>query len=340
MNEFDAMDRRRFARQLTAEGVALWAAGLDRGALADGTFAGLVAEGLAVGATIDATALARAAAHPDSPYREQLDQLAHRGVTGDAALAALRAYDARWACDVLADVFKSSEGRDGLVSVDLPEADGRAAQELRRAVARPGLLVRVNAGTRAGITLIEECLATGVGVQAAGVTSEDRYRQVLDAWIHGLHRASAEGLDLAGLASVASVPVGRFERAGHHEAAQALARRLYRIYEERLGEEDWAAPARLGAQPQRLMWTELTEPEQVARYVGWNTVSAPGLAVLRTRTWDAPLAGDTLGGQYSARNTAQARAAAPAFDAYLVARDAEALRAAPEPDGPEDVSGT
>lgn len=284
---------RRFAEQLRAEGVSLWLAGLHRGVLADGSFADAVASGRIAGAVSDAAVLAAELSRPDSPYREQVQQLAARGVVGAAAVTALQAYDARWACDALAGVFAATSGRDGLVSVELPGQSAAAALELQRAVGRPALLVRVPAGV---LPLVEECLGCGVGVEVTEVASTARYREVVEAWIGGLRAAAAKGLDLSAVPSVASVPLGAVERARGPETARSLARGLYRIYEERLGEPDWAELSRAGARPQRLLWTGIAEAQRVGEYVAWNTVIAAPAEVLRAATWEAELTGDTLSG--------------------------------------------
>jgi transaldolase len=286
-------DGRRFAEQLRAEGVSLWLAGLHRGVLADGSLADAVDCGRVVGAVSEAAVLAAELSRQDSPYREQLQQLASRRVVGEAALTALHAYDARWACDALAGVFAATGGRDGLVSVELPEQSAAAALELQRAVGRPAMLVRVPAGA---LTLVEECLSRGVGVEATDVVSAARYREVLEAWIGGLRAAAAKGLDLSALSSLASVPLGEVERAAGREAARSLARSLYRIYEERLGEPDWAELSRAGARPQRLLWIGIAEARQVTEYVAWNTVLAAPAEVLEAARTEAEMTGDTLSG--------------------------------------------
>ena len=57
-------------------------------------------------------------------YLPQIQELALRQVDADEALRTLIAYDARWACDVLHEVYARSSGVDGRVSVDLdPRSD-------------------------------------------------------------------------------------------------------------------------------------------------------------------------------------------------------------------------
>ncbi|MFJ9944175.1 beta/alpha barrel domain-containing protein [Streptomyces erythrochromogenes] len=115
--------------------------------------------------------------------------------------------------------------------------------------------------TGAGLVALEECLAQGIGVDPDLVFSVERYEEVLDAVLRGLERALPAGLPLGEIVATASVPVGLLDaevnarlaapygtgpETAHGTAALAVARRIYRAREERLGTDWWRSCARPG----------------------------------------------------------------------------------------------
>ncbi|MGK5733537.1 transaldolase family protein, partial [Streptomyces sp. URMC 124] len=292
-------------RELLAEGVSPWLDGLRRSLLASGTLARLVAAGEVRGATSDPGALASEVAG-GSAYGQQLSHLACRSVPPAVAVQALCAYDLRSACDELRPVFAATQGLDGYVSMGLDPRPGGAARgtacavvdaavALHRAACRPNALVKI-AATDDGLAAAGACLARGIGVHVTDVFSVRRYEQVVDVWFAGLERARGAGLDLSAIPSVVSLPVGRIDaavdavagprrRAGR--ASLAVARLVYRRYEEALGSARWRVLATAGARPQRVMWSVGSPVETVPRgvpyvesLVAWGTVSAMSEATL------------------------------------------------------------
>jgi transaldolase len=307
-------------RELAAEGVSPWLDGIDRDLIAAGRFARLVEETGILGATSNPAQLAKAVADERSAYRGQLTALARRRVDADSAIGALLLHDARLAGDELRGVFSGTGGHDGHVSIDLDPglADDAVAMvavatELFVELDRPNAMVKIPA-TDEGLVAIRECLAKGIGVHAAEVFSVHRYRQVVHAYFEGLAEAKSAGLDLAMIASVASLPVGVFDaevdaRLAEHESADARAlvgtgalanaRLMYCAYDERLGSQRWRGLQADGARPQRLMWTS-SGAEHVDRIVGWGTVTAMSLSAIESVTRHGELRGDTLTGECAA----------------------------------------
>ncbi|MEU7279148.1 transaldolase family protein [Streptomyces sp. NPDC045431] len=240
-----------------------------------------------------------------------------RGVPLDAVRAA---------CDGLLDVPGAPGPQWGFVAVAVavepPSASGprpgpesgplvAAARMVCAGVDRPNLLVRLPA-TRAGRAAAAACLAEGIGVQSTGVHSAEHYAAVLDAHLAGLERALARGVDVAGVATAASCPVGPLDaavnarldrlpggagRALRDTAGQATARLLHRTREERLCGARWRALRAAGARPPMLVWTG-TGPAHVPALVGWNTVHALTLDTLEAAAERGGLGGDTLLGRH------------------------------------------
>lgn len=261
-------------RQLTDEGVAIWLDDMSRGRLTTGNLADLVRDKHVVGVTTNPTIFQKAISESDL-YDRQLRDLAVRGVEVEEALRMVTTFDVRWACDVLRPVYDASAGIDGRVSI---EVDPRLAHETDRTVAearqlwwlvdRPNLFIKIPA-TRAGLPAIARCVAEGISVNVTLIFSLERYAAVMDAYLDGMERARAAGLDLSRLTSVASFFVSRvdteidkrLDKLGSPDAAElrgkaaiANARLAFQKYEEVFSSPRWQALAQAGATPQRPLW--------------------------------------------------------------------------------------
>ncbi|MEV4441601.1 transaldolase family protein [Streptomyces sp. NPDC049577] len=320
-------------RELIAEGVSPWLDGLGRSLITSEFLDRLVAGGGIRGATTDITALADDMA-TGSAYHQQLSHLAHRSVPTDTALLALCAYDLRLACDALMPVHTATRGFDGQVSMDIDPALSHdaaatvaAAERLFESACRPNALVKIPA-TDEGLVAIGHCLAKGISVHVTQIFSVRRYDEVVHTWFDGLERALAAGVDLTGISSLASLPVGRIDTevdarlddldapgaaALRGTAALATARLVFRLYEESLGCRRWRALTAAHARPQRLMWNISAFPPAPApesgtaagahylrELVAWGTVTAMSADTLRAAAGQCPLEGDTLSDEHRA----------------------------------------
>jgi len=255
-------------------GVAVWLDDLSRERLRTGNLKDLVAERRVVGVTTNPTIFASALAKGES-YDEQLEQLRAQGTDVDGAVFAITTDDVREAADVLRPVYDATDGVDGRVSIEVDprlahdaQATVDSARALWSTVDRPNVFIKIPA-TLDGLRAITEVLADGISVNVTLIFSLERYRAVLDAFLEGLERASANGHDLAPIASVASFFVSRVDAAidprldeiGSPEAAElrgkaaiANARLAYGVYEEVVASDRWQALAAAGAKPQRPLW--------------------------------------------------------------------------------------
>ncbi|MET8635115.1 transaldolase [Streptomyces sp. NPDC004096] len=261
-------------KRLSDAGVSIWLDDLSRKRIASGNLAELVAAKHVVGVTTNPS-IFQAAIGSGEGYEEQLADLAARGVTVDEAVRMMTTADVRDAADILRPVHEATSGRDGRVSI---EVDPRLAHRTRATVAeakqlawlvdRPNVMIKIPA-TDAGLPAITEVIGRGISVNVTLIFSLERYRQVMDAYLAGLEKASAAGLDLSTIHSVASFFVSRVDseidkrltKLGTDEAlalkgraALANARLAYEAYEEVLAGERWLALARSGANEQRPLW--------------------------------------------------------------------------------------
>ncbi|GAA3898471.1 MULTISPECIES: transaldolase [Streptomyces] len=312
-------------KRLSDAGVSIWLDDLSRKRIASGNLAELVAAKHVVGVTTNPS-IFQAAIGSGEGYEEQLADLAARGVTVDEAVRMMTTADVRDAADILRPVHEATHGRDGRVSI---EVDPRLAHRTRATVAeakqlawlvdRPNVMIKIPA-TDAGLPAITEVIGRGISVNVTLIFSLERYRQVMDAYLAGLEKANAAGLDLSTIHSVASFFVSRVDseidkrltKLGTDEAlglkgraALANARLAYEAYEEVFAGERWLALARAGANEQRPLWasTGVKDPAYkdtlyVDELVAPGTVNTMPEATLDATADHGDIRGDAVTGGY------------------------------------------
>ncbi|MER5433592.1 transaldolase [Streptomyces sp. NPDC002588] len=323
--------------RLSDEGVSIWLDDLSRKRITSGNLARLVATRNVVGVTTNPS-IFQAAIGSGEGYEEQLADLAARGVTVDEAVRMMTTADVRAAADVLHSVYTTSGGRDGRVSI---EVDPRLAHDTAATVAeakqlawlvdRPGVMIKIPA-TKAGLPAITEVIGLGISVNVTLIFSLERYREVMDAYLAGLEKAAAKGLDLSAIHSVASFFVSRVDAeidkrltllgtdealALKGRAALANARLAYQAYEEVFAGKRWTALAGARANRQRPLWasTGVKDPAYkdtlyVDDLVAPGTVNTMPEATLNATADHGVITGDTVTGGYP-----QARADLAAVEA-------------------------
>lgn len=254
-------------KALSDAGVSIWLDDLSRDRLTSGNLAELIETKSVVGVTTNPTIFAAALSDGDS-YAGQL-----QGLTDvDEAIRLATTTDVRDAADLLKPIYDRTGGFDGRVSIEVsPElahetdATVAEAQKLYDVVGRENLLVKIPA-TKAGIPAIAEVIGRGISVNVTLIFNEDRYREVMDAYLTGLETADAAGRDLSSIHSVASFFISRVDveidarltALGREDlkgkAAIANAQVALGAFEEVFGSERFAALKAKGANPQRPLW--------------------------------------------------------------------------------------
>ncbi|MFI1921825.1 MULTISPECIES: transaldolase [unclassified Streptomyces] len=329
--------------RLSDEGVSIWLDDLSRKRIVSGNLAELVETKNVVGVTTNPS-IFQAAIGSGEGYEEQLADLAVRGVTVDEAVRMMTTADVRSAADILHSVYTATGGRDGRVSIEVdPRLAHRTAATVAEAkqlawlVDRPNVMIKIPA-TRAGLPAITEVIGLGISVNVTLIFSLERYREVIDAYLAGLEKAAAKGLDLSRIHSVASFFVSRVDAeidqrltvlgtdaalALKGRAALANARLAYAAYEEVFAGDRWTALSGAGANKQRPLWasTGVKDPAYkdtlyVDDLVAPGTVNTMPEATLNATADHGDITGDTVTGGY-----AQARADLAAVEALGVSYD-------------------
>ncbi|MFB8271408.1 transaldolase [Streptomyces sp. NPDC055955] len=318
-------------KRLSEEGVAIWLDDLSRKRITSGNLAELIDQQHVVGVTTNPSIFQKAISHGDG-YEQQLADLATRKVTVDEAIRMITTADVRDAADILRPVFDATEGQDGRVSI---EVDPRLAHETAATVAeakqlawlvdRPNTLIKIPA-TKAGLPAITEVIGKGISVNVTLIFSLERYREVMDAYLAGLEKAKAAGLDLSKIHSVASFFVSRvdseidkrLDALGTDEGVQALkgkaalanARLAYEAYEEVFSSDRWAALDKAQANKQRPLWasTGVKDPAYkdtlyVVDLVAPGTVNTMPEATLDATADHGEITGNTIAGTYDQSRT-------------------------------------
>ena len=314
-------------KSLSAEGVSIWLDDLSRKRIESGNLAELLEKSHVVGVTTNPS-IFQAAIGSGEGYEEQLADLATRKVTVDEAVRMMTTADVRAAADILRPVYDTTQGRDGRVSI---EVDPRLAHETAATIAeakqlawlvdRPNVMIKIPA-TKAGLPAITEVIGLGISVNVTLIFSLERYREVMDAYLAGLEKAKAAGLDLSTIHSVASFFVSRvdaeidkrLDKVGTDEAtslkgkaALANARLAYEAYEQVFASPRASELEAAGANKQRPLWasTGVKDPSYkdtlyVDELVAPGTVNTMPEGTLNATADHGDIHGDAVTGTYDA----------------------------------------
>lgn len=201
---------------LSAVGVSIWLDDLSRERIRTGGIQTLIAERNVVGITTNPTIFAAALAKGEA-YDAQVSELAAAGTPVTTAVFEITTDDVAAASDIFRPVYDATGGFDGRVSIEVEPGfahDAAAtiaqAQQLWAKVNRPNAMIKIPA-TIEGLEAITETIAAGISVNVTLIFSLERYRAVVNAYLTGLEKAKAAGIDLSTIHSVASFFVSRVD---------------------------------------------------------------------------------------------------------------------------------
>jgi transaldolase len=260
--------------ELQAYGQSFWYDNIRRKFLHDGSIQSLIDDDGLRGMTSNPSIFEKAIGNSDD-YDDQIAGLVAQGDTPAAVYEALALADIRAACDMFADLYDSSKGGDGFVSLEVSphlahdEVETIAeARRLHSAVNRPNVMIKVPA-TAEGIPAIAELIGDGINVNITLMFSMAHYEAVANAYVEGLTKLLARGGDPAKVASVASFFVSRVDTAVDKKlealedpAAEALmgkaaianSKLVYGRFKEIFHGEAFERLRSAGAPAQRLLW--------------------------------------------------------------------------------------
>lgn len=324
-------------------GTSVWLDDLSRERLETGNLREMIATTGIVGVTTN-PAIFAAAMSKGTAYDAQIAELKTSGASVDEAVYAMAIDDVRAACDEFADIYRTSGGKNGRVSIEVDpriydnyEATIAQARELYQRVGRENVMIKIPATTES-LPAITDALAEGISVNVTLIFSVARYREVMQAFIEGINRAHAAGLDVSKIHSVASFFVSRVDaeidkrldaigseeaKALKGKAGVANAHLAYAAYQDVFAQAQLPA----GTNVQRPLWasTSVKNPDYpatlyVSELAGPNTVNTMPEPTLRAVLEGTAITGDTLSGKQPAAEALFAQLATVGVDTVDVFR--------------------
>lgn len=255
---------------LTEAGVSVWLDQIRRSLLDGGELVRMVSEDCLRGLTAN-SAIFEQAIRRSNDYDKDLESLAREQLDAPAIYGRLVVRDVQMAADILAEAHRTSNARDGFVSLGVSprlahDTEGMLAESRSywERLGRPNVMIKLP-GTAEGMRASEEALHEGVNVHVTLLFSISGYERAAEAYLRALERRLEKRLPLK-VSSVAGLfvsPVdtvvdrelavhGREELRG--KAGIANARAAYRRFEEIFDGPRWAALRHAGALVQRPLW--------------------------------------------------------------------------------------
>jgi transaldolase len=285
---------RNALQRLQEQGQSPWLDYVSRRLITSGRLADLIEQGI-TGLTSNPVIFQKAIAGSPS-YDADLYRLTREGRSVAEIYDALVLDDIRAAATTLLPIYQRTNGRDGLVSVEVPPAMAAdledTLQETRRlvtALALPNVMIKIPA-TPEGMAALRHATAEGINVTITLLFSLDHYRRAARAYIAGLEQRVSAGLPVDRIASVAALYISRVDtavdraldellaatgdrnrkaelRALQGKAAVANAKLVYAAYREIFTGPPWDALTKQGASPQRCLWASTGTKNPVERDV-------------------------------------------------------------------------
>jgi transaldolase len=253
-------------QQLHDMGQSLWLDNITREILDNGTLRRYINELSVTGLTSNPTIFDEAIGNT-AAYDAGIRQKARSGLEGEELFVELALEDLRRAADLFRPIFDRTSGVDGWVSMEVSpllandtQTTIEAALRIHKQANRPNLYIKIP-GTPAGVPAIEAAIFAGVPVNVTLLFSREHYLRVADAYLRGIERRVAAGLDPK-VSSVASLFVSRWDRTVgdqvpgelRNRLGIAIAARTYRAHHELLASKRWRDLEAAGARKQRMLW--------------------------------------------------------------------------------------
>ena len=315
--------------QLSAAGVSIWLDDLSRERINAGGLQKLIAERNVVGVTTNPTIFASALAKGEA-YDDQVALLAKTGVSVTDAVFEITTDDVTRACDIFRELYDTTDGFDGRVSIEVEpglahDAQGTIDQAVKLAakVGRPNALIKIPA-TVEGLEAITAVIAQGISVNVTLIFSLERYRAVINAYLTGLEQAKSAGIDISEIHSVASFFVSRVDteidkrldavgtdeaKALKGKAGVANAQLAYEVYQQAFDTERAKGLLAAGANKQRPLWasTGVKDPAvldttYVVELVAQDVVNTMPEKTLEATFDHGEIRGDTISASYASAN--------------------------------------
>jgi transaldolase len=270
---------------LHERGQSLWLDNITRALLDDGTIQRYINSYSVTGLTSNPSIFDKAIG--SGYYDDAIREKAGQGLSDEELFFELAIEDLRRAADLFLPVHERTDRVDGWVSLEVSPKLAydtaktvEAAKSLHERAGRPNLFIKIP-GTTQGLPAITEAIAAGVPVNVTLLFSADQYVAAADAYLSGVERRIADGLDPA-VGSVASVFMSRWDVAVakrvppdlQDKLALAVGLDVYRAYRRLMSSGRFQRLENGGARTQRLLWASTSTKDPNAP----DTLYVHGLA--------------------------------------------------------------
>ena len=276
------MAANRITELFLQEGQSAWQDDISRDMLNQGAIAKAITETGIRGLTSNPTIFEKAIAAGNA-YDDSVAELVAQGLDDAEIFESVAVADIQAACDLFRELYDSSNGGDGFVSIEVSPLGARDAERteadarrLWKSVNRPNLMVKIP-GTLEGSPVIQQMLDEGININVTLLFSVEAYERVARAYIAALQARHARGESVDRIASVASFFVSRVDalvdkqldaliagtkdeakqsqlEALKGKAAVSNAKLAYKAYQEIFSGSEWETLAAAGAKVQRPLW--------------------------------------------------------------------------------------
>jgi transaldolase len=281
--------------QLQDFGQSVWLDFIRRNIILNGELQKLIDQDGLRGITSNPSIFEKAIAG-STDYADFLAQLRTQGLSTGDMYERLAIRDIQDSADKLLSVYKSTNKKDGYVSLEVSPTLARntqgsieEARRLWKAVGRPNIMIKVP-GTDEGAPAVRQLISEGININITLLFAQEAYIAVAEAYMDGLEMALKAGKDINSIASVASFFVSRIDslvdstidtrlkspknaeeesllRSLQGKVAIANAKQAYRFYQKMIVGDRWKALAAKGAQVQRLLWASTSTKNPTYRDV-------------------------------------------------------------------------
>lgn len=256
--------------ELAELGQSIWFDYIKRDLITSGELQKLIDMGLR-GMTSNPTIFDKAISG-STDYDDDMRQLLAENLSTEEIYESLALKDIGMAADLLLPVYRSTNGYDGYVSIEVsPHLAHKTKETIEQAkrlfqtLNRPNIMIKIP-GTLEGLPAITEVIGSGINVNVTLIFSNENYKLVAESYIKGLEKLDSAGGDVSKIASVASFFVSRVDTSCDKELeamgskslqgkiAIANSKVAYELSHEIFSGERWNKLKSKGAKVQRLLW--------------------------------------------------------------------------------------
>ena len=249
---------------------SVWLDFIQKGMLYSGVLESLITDDGILGMTSNPTIFEKAITGSHD-YDDAIRSAAQEWKTAKEIYELLTISDVQKAADIFLPTFEKTKARDGFVSLEVSphlardtEGTITEARTLWKKIARPNILIKVPA-TREGVSAIKRLISEGINVNVTLLFGQERYEEVLEAFLSGLEIRVEQKKSIKGITSVASFFLNRIDLACdpllpkdseiRGEIAIASAKVAYQKYKTIFQSERFKSLKNKGGDTQRLLWT-------------------------------------------------------------------------------------